>query len=142
MIGAILAKKAARDAFAAIDRHDLDALMRAWGAEPVFEFPGGSVIAGRFEGRERIRAWFERWWSRFPTTTLTLGSISVERIGALGGTNTIHVEWRLDETDREGRSFRIRGVTSLRALGGKVVHARDYVFDQDVIAAAWKGAAA
>jgi ketosteroid isomerase-like protein len=137
MIGAFLAKKAARDAFAAINRHDLDAFMAAWGDDPVFEFPKGSVLGGRHRGREQIRAWFARWWDRFPTTEFTIRSISVEDILALGGTNTIHVEWDLVERDRDGRTFEVSGITALRVRGGKVDEVRDYIFSPEVIAEAW-----
>jgi ketosteroid isomerase-like protein len=137
MIGAFLAKRAARHAFAAMNRHDLDTFMAAWGDDPVFHFPGGSVLGGHHQGRARIRAWFERWWDRFPTTVFTLRSVSVDHILALGGTNTIHVEWDLTETDRQGRTFQVSGVTALRARSGKVVDVTDYLFDPDVIAQAW-----
>ncbi len=142
MIGAFLAKGAARSAFAAMNRHDLDSFMAAWGDDPVFEFPGKSVLGGRYRGRSEIRAWFERWWERFPTTTFTLQSVSVDNVLAMGGTNTIHVEWLLDETDVEGRSFHLTGVTALRARNGKVDHVKDYIFDQDVIEGAWAGVGA
>lgn len=137
MIGAFLAMKAARDAFEAMNRHDLDAFMAAWGSNPTFEFPGGSVLGGTYQGRDQIRAWFQRWWDRFPTTTFTLRSVSVEDILAMSGNNTIHVEWELNETDREGRTIQVLGVTALQALGGKVEHVRDYIFNPEVIAEAW-----
>jgi ketosteroid isomerase-like protein len=137
MIGALMAKKAARDAFAAMNRHDLDAFMAAWGAQPVFEFPGESILGGRYEGRDQVRAWFQRWWDRFPSTTFELRSVSVDNIMAMGGTNTIHVEWDLTETDRKGRTVKVAGITALEARGGKVVHVRDYLFNPDVIAEAW-----
>ncbi len=137
MIGAILAKKAARDAFAAMNRHDLDAFMEAWGDDPVFEFPAGSVLGGRYRGKKNVRGWFERWWQRFPSTTFTLRSVSVDNIVAMTGTNTIHVEWDLSETDREGRNFHVSGVTALQARGGRVVHVRDYIFNPEVITEAW-----
>jgi ketosteroid isomerase-like protein len=139
MLGAFLAKKAARDAFAAMNRHDLDSFMAAWGEDPVFGFPGTSILGGHHRGRSEIQAWFQRWWDRFPTTTFALQAVSVDNILAMGGTNTIHVEWVLDETDRDGRSFHLTGVSSLRARGGKVVHVKDYIFDPDVIAEAWAG---
>ena len=53
------------------------------------------------------------------------------------GTNTIHVEWDLSETDREGRNFHVSGVTALQARGGRVVHVRDYIFNPEVITEAW-----
>lgn len=137
MIGAFLAKKAARDAFAAMNRHDIETFMSAWADDPVFEFPKGSVIGGRFRGREEVRGWFERWWDRFPVTEFTIRSISVDDILAMGGTNTIHVEWDLSETDRQGRSFQISGITALKARGGRVSEGRDYIFNPEVIAEAW-----
>lgn len=137
MIGAILAKKAARDAFAAMNRHDLDTFMAAWADDPVFEFPGGSVLGGVYQGREEIRRFFERWWDRFPDTEFSIRSISVDHILALGGTNTIHVEWDLTETDRQGRTVQVSGVTALHARGGKVDRVRDYIFNPEVIAEAW-----
>ena len=137
MIGAFLAKKAALDAFAAMNRHDLDRFMDAWGDDPELEFPGDSVLGGRYRGRGEIRDWFARWWDRFPQTEFTIRSISVEDILALGGTNTIHVEWDLRETDRAGRTFELSGVTALRARGGKVQSVRDYLLDPAVVAEAW-----
>ena len=136
MIGAVLAKKAARDAFAAMNRHDLDAFMGAWGDDPVFEFPKGSVLGGQHRGRKEVRAWFERWWDRFPSTTFTLRSVSVDNLFAVTGTNTIHMEWDQSETDRQDRSFQVSGVSALHARAGKVVHVRDYIFDPEVIAEA------
>jgi ketosteroid isomerase-like protein len=139
MIGAYLAKKAARDAFTALNHHDLDAFMAAWDEHAEFEFPGTSAPGGRFAGRGEIRAWFQTWWDRFPTTLFTIHSISVEHPMALGGNNTIHVEWELNETDQQGHHVHTAGVTALRARGGKVVHVRDYIFSPEVIAAAWSG---
>lgn len=137
MIGALLAKKAARNAFAAMNRHDLDTIMAAWSDHPVFEFPQGSVLGGRYEGKEAVRGFFERWWDRFPATNFTLRSVSVDHTLALTGTNTIHVEWELEEVDRQGRRVDVSGVTALHARGGKVDHVRDYIFNPEVIAAAW-----
>jgi ketosteroid isomerase-like protein len=139
MIGAHLAKNAARDAFTAMSRHDLDAFMAAWDEHAEFEFPGSAIPGGRYAGRGEIRAWFQAWWDRFPATVFTVRSISVEHPMALGGNNTVHVEWDLNETDQQGHHINVSGVTALRVRGGKVVHARDYVFNPQVVAAAWSG---
>lgn len=82
----------------------------------------------------------ERWWDHFPSTRFTLDAIAVHNILALGSTNCLLAEWRLDETDREGRRFRLSGVTRLRAERGRLVLVRDYIFDHDAVAEAWKGA--
>ncbi len=139
MIGAFLAKKAARDAFAAMNRHDLDSFMAAWSEDPVFDFPGTSVLGGHYRGQAGIRAWFERWWARFPSTTFTVHAVSVDNIMAVTGTNTIHVDWSLDEIDGNGRAFHLTGVTALHVRDGKVFYVKDFIFDQDVIAEAWAG---
>jgi ketosteroid isomerase-like protein len=138
MIGAFLAKRAARKAFAAMNRHDLEAFMSAWSEDAAFEFPGSSILAGRYQGKAAIRAWFSRWWNRFPRTVFTLQAVSVDDIMAFGGTNTVHVEWLLDEMDEQGRTFHLSGVSALHARAGKVVLVKDYIFEQDVIAEAWK----
>ena len=137
MIGALLAKKGARKTFAAMNRHDLDRVMDSFGEHPVFEFPAGSPLGGRREGREEVRAWFERWWDRFPETEFTIRSVSVENIFALGGTNTLHVEWDLRETDRAGNSLEVHGVTALDVGGGKVRTDRQYIFNPEAVAEAW-----
>jgi ketosteroid isomerase-like protein len=137
MIGAMMAKRASRGAFDALNRHDLDAFMKAWSDDAVFEFPGHSALSGRYEGPDEIRGWFARWWTRFPTTTFTLRSVSVDHPMALTGNNTIHVEWDLDETDDDGHTYHVTGITTLHAKGGKVDHVKDYIFDQDVIQEIW-----
>ncbi len=139
MIGALMARKFARGGFEAVNRHDLETLMDAWADDAVFEFPGNSIMSGRMQGKPAIRKWFERWWDRFPSTLFTLDAISVDNILALGATNRVLVEWRLEETDQEGRTFRLSGVTRLQAERGKLMRVRDYIFDQDVVAEAWKG---
>ncbi len=136
MLGAVLAKRAGRAAFAAINRRDVDTIVGMFKEDGVFEFPGQSAIAGRFVGRKAIREWFQHWFTEMqPRFTVT--SVSVEDIFALGATNTVHVEWELDEVNRAGEHFHLTGVTALHARGGKAVLVRDYIPDQDVLERAW-----
>jgi ketosteroid isomerase-like protein len=137
MLGAILAKREARKAFDALIRHDLDALMGAFHEDGVFEFPGETVLGGSFHGKQEIRGWFEHWWERMPVTRFTLRHVSVENIFALGGTNTVSVEWDLDERDTEGHSYSLTGITRLEVVGGKARHVKDYIFDQHVLEGIW-----
>jgi ketosteroid isomerase-like protein len=137
MLGAILAKREVRKGFDAINRHDLDTLMGMFDEGGVFEFPGDTVLAGRHDSPETIRAWFKRWFDRMPEIHFTLRHVSVENIFAMGATNVVHAEWDLDETDTDGNSYHVTGVTSFDIKGGKATLIKEYIFDQDVLSRIW-----
>ena len=137
MLGALLAKREVRKGFDALNRHDLDTLLAMFHHDGVFEFPSDTIVGGRYQGREAIRAWFERWYERLPESRFTLRHISVENIFALGATNVAHAEWEDEETDEEGRTYHMTGVTSFEVEGGKARLVKDYIFDQEVLAEIW-----
>ena len=136
MLGAVLARRAARSGFAALNRQDVGAVVDMFADDGVFEFPGHSAIAGRFAGKEAVRQWFTEWFGAMQVH-FTLKHISVEHIFALGASNTVHVEWELEEVNRAGQRFHLTGVTALHVRGGKAVLVRDYIPDQDVLERAW-----
>ena len=103
----------------------------------VVGFPTEPIMGGRHEGKDEIRAWFTRWFDRMPGIPFTLKRISVDNIFAMGPSNGIHVEWELDETDTDGNTFHITGVTAFNIEGGKATLVRDYIFDQDLITEIW-----
>lgn len=137
MLGAVLAKREITKGFAAIDRHDLDTVVGMFHEDGVFEFPGHTVLGGRFEGTEEIRAWFRHWFDEMPEIRFTLRHVSVDKIFALGATNAVHAEWDLDETDQEGRTYHLTGVTAFEVQRGKARRVKDYIFDQDLLASIW-----
>lgn len=137
MLGAVLAKREVRKGFDALNRHDLDSLTDMFHEDGVFEFPGNNIASGRYEGREAIRAWFERWYDRLPESRFTLRHVSVENIFALGASNVAHAEWDVEETDRDGTTHHMTGVTAFEVEGGKARFVKDYIFDQDVLAEIW-----
>lgn len=137
MLGAVLAKREVRKGFKAIDQHDLETLMDMFHDDAVFEFPGDTIAGGRYEGKEAIRAWFERWYERIPKSRFTLRHISVENIFALGASNVAHAEWNVEETDQDGNTYDLTGVTAFEVEGGKARFVKDYIFDQDVLAEIW-----
>ncbi len=137
MLGAVLAQREVRKTFSAINRQDVETLIAGWHEDGVFEFPGDTIMSGRFHGREAIRAWFERWFSNIPVIRFTLRHVSVENIFAFSGTNVLHVEWDVEETDREGHVYHMTGVTAFDIVGGKARMVKDYIFDQDVLASIW-----
>jgi ketosteroid isomerase-like protein len=137
MPGAVLAKREVRKGFDAINRHDLDTVMGMFSEDGVFEFPGDTVLAGRHDNPEAIRAWFKRWFDGMPEIHFTLRHVSVENIFAMGATNVVHAEWDVDETDMEGNSYHVTGVAAFDIKGGKVRLVKDYIFDQDVLSRIW-----
>mgnify|MGYP001825080865 FL=1 len=100
----------------------------------VFEFQGETVKSGRFEGRRAIREWFANWFETMPVTRFTVRHVSVENIFALSNSNVVHVEWDLEEADPAGNRYRLTGVTAFVIKGGKARSAKDYIFDQPLLA--------
>ena len=56
---------------------------------------------------------------------------------AISGSHRQYVEWDLDEADRDGERHHISGVTTFVVDSGKTRHAKDYIFDQPVLASIW-----
>ncbi len=137
MLGAVLAKREVRKGFDAINRRDLDALLNMFADDGAFEFPTDTVLGGRHQGSEAIRAWFEYWFDRLPEIHFTVRHVSVDNIFAMGATNTVHAEWDLEVTNTEGNSYHLSGVTAFHVEGGKAKLVKDYIFDQDVLSAIW-----
>lgn len=137
MIGAVLARRATRATFEAMNRKDLATFAQGLADDAVFEFPGKSRVSGRFEGKPRIVEWFRTWWEQVDSLRFTLRHVAVENIWAIGGTNALTAEWELVERDRDGRSYRLQGVTAIEVKGGKLVRARDYIFDPDPLVEVW-----
>ena len=143
MIGAVLAKRAASQGYVTLTRQDLDAIAESFHEDAVWEYPGETVLGGRIVGRAAIREWFGTYFDLMPETRFTVRHAAVENIFALGLTNSTYVEYELDQVDRSGKRYHVTGVTAFHVAGGKIRHAKDYIFDQDVEATAYppKGAA-
>jgi ketosteroid isomerase-like protein len=137
MIGAVLAKRATRSAFATLNQKDLDGVMRAWADDGVFEFPGRLPVSGKYEGKQAIESFFRTWFDKMATIRFSVKHVAVERIFALGATNAVTAEWDVVETDQQGRTYHVSGVTVLQARGGKLVRVRDYIFDLAPLEEAW-----
>ena len=137
MIGAVMTKRAVAQSYDAISRQDLDALQGMFHEDAVLEFPGDTVMSGRFEGWEAIRGWFDRWFKMSPETRFTPRHVLVENIFALGASNVVHVEWDLDEVTRQGDHNHLTGVTTFGIDGGKGRQVVIYIYDPSVLASMW-----
>ena len=140
MIGAIIAKKKARSGFDSLSRHDLDKFLADWADDAMFICPGNLSVSGEINGKEAIREWFMKYIDQFPISSFNLKNVFVENIFALGGTNTIAVEWDVKLNNRDGEEFDNSGVTIISLKGGKAVLVRDYISDLEVTRKAWGAA--
>jgi uncharacterized protein (TIGR02246 family) len=129
MIGALVARKALAGAFDALNHHDLQKFMAAWRDDGVFVYPGDIPESGIFEGRKAVEGWFQRFLEQFPTIQFDVRDICVRNLSDLLGTNVAVVHWNIRLVNRERREGQNSGVTVIRIERGKVVHAKDFIFD-------------
>lgn len=115
----------------------MDAHNAEWADDATFVYPGNLSVSGEFQGKEAIREWFQKFVDQFPLTSFTVKNSCVQNILALGGTNTLAVEWDIKLSNRDGQEFENSGVTTISLKGRKAVLVRDYIFDLEVAKRAW-----
>lgn len=119
--------------FEAMDRMDVEAVMRPWADDGVFEFPGHSALSGRMEGKPAIEAFMRALFERLDTWHFTVRHVALANPLALAYSNTIFVEWEVDERSRTGVVAHNAGVSVFTYRHGKLVAARDYIFDTSTV---------
>ena len=129
MIGAIIARRAIRDAFSALDQHNLSRFMSAWKDDGVFIYPGDISASGSFEGKSAVEGWFRNFFDQFPKIHFDIQDICVKSIFAVTGNNVVSVHWNIELTNRAGRKGLNSGVTVINIVGGKVSRVKDFIFD-------------
>jgi ketosteroid isomerase-like protein len=129
MIGAIIARKAIKSAFDALNRHDLSGFMSGWREDGVFIYPGDILEGGSFNGKMAVESWFRGFFEQYPKIHFSIHDICVKNIFAFSGTNTISVHWNVYLTNRNGREGQNSGVTVINIVGGRVIHVKDFIFD-------------
>lgn len=129
MVGALLAKRAVANAFKAMNRHDLHAFMSGWREDGAFVYPGALPASGTFQGKTAVESWFQDFFAQFASIEFAVHDICVRNIFDLAGTNVIAAHWTLDVTNRNGLAGQASGVTVVRIRGGKVLQAKDFIFD-------------
>jgi len=129
MIGALVAKRALAGAFGALNRHELAQFMAAWRAGAVFVYPGDIPESGTFMGIAAIEGWFRRFFEQFPTIEFDVRDVCVRNLFDMVGTNVVVVHWIVRLVNRDGREGFNAGVTVITLDRGKVIAAKDYIFD-------------
>jgi ketosteroid isomerase-like protein len=125
MIGALIAKKRARDQFAARSRGDIDQFLAGWADDATLTFPGDPPWGGTHRGKAAIRQWFEQFYDRFPEANFQATNIFVSNPLALTANNEVAVEWTAKMSDRAEPD---QGVVVVKIRNGKAVNLTEYFF--------------
>ena len=104
----------------AFGRHDVDGVMKAMTDDCVFENTCPAPDGERYEGRENVRGFWERFFRSSPTAVF-----ETEEVFAAGDRSV--VRWLYRWVDESGMPGHIRGVDVFRVRGGKVAEKLSYV---------------
>ena len=137
MIGAIIAKKKMRSAFASLNRRDLPAFLANVAEDSTYVVAGNISVSGTIKGKKNIEEWWKKFMEQFPKANFTLKNVCVQNIFALGGTNVAAAEWDVVLTNREGADFQENGVTVVTIKKGRIVLASVYKLDTEIMRRAW-----
>jgi ketosteroid isomerase-like protein len=128
MIGSLLAKQRVPAWFDAMNRHDLDALLKDYAEDAILVYPGDvDGVSGTFAGKATLRDWYQRYFDQFPFVYQTVKTIAVSNIFDLIGTNVIAVEWEAEVKNRDGLQVKNNGVSIIKSRLGKATHITVYM---------------
>jgi ketosteroid isomerase-like protein len=104
---------------AAINRHDIDAVMNAMTDDCVFENTNPPPDGGRFVGADAVKAFWQKFFDSNPDAVF-----EAEEIFATG--DRCVVRWVYRKT-KDGKPWHLRGVDVFRIRNGKVAEKLAYV---------------
>lgn len=131
MLGAILAKRAVRQAFGVLNSRNAEKAVAGLADMAVMTYPGNSALSGTYEGREAIRERMVRWFGMKDHVDFQLHHVAVENVASMGPSNNVIVEWTLGTKTASGDPIAMEGVTRFTVQRGKVVDIKDYLYDPD-----------
>lgn len=138
MIGAIMVKRTIPAAFEALNRHDLEAFMEGWTEDGIFVYPGNVSASGKWEGKQAIQEWFQRFFEQFPSIRFRLNHVAIENQFDFTGNNTACVHWDVELINKHGYEAQNSGVTVVTIRGREVVAALDFIFNTgEIFRRAW-----
>ena len=127
MIGALVAKRAIKSAFEALNEGNLDKFTKAWSKDFIFIYPGRVKAGGKFTGSVDARSWFENFIMQFPQRKFTINRVGVTNMFDMAGNNTIFAELNVELTNKSGYNCSNSGISMIRLKKGKVVSAEDFL---------------
>ena len=129
MIAVLIAKRKALKAFDAINKRDIETMLKDWSEDSFLVYPGDiEGISGTYEGLNAIRYFYKRDFEQFPVLKITPQQVAATKLFDLIGNNTMTIEWTAEATNREGYEIQNQGITVMKIQGGKAVHVRQYIF--------------
>ncbi len=131
-----------RGTYDAMERKDLDGVMKDFAEDAVFEYPGHTIVSGRHEGKAAIRAFFARLFDVMGSLHFTISHAAMSNPVGFTFSNVVYVAWVNEPATRGGRRGRVEGITAAHFHGGKVAYVRDYIFDVHGLDEFWKAAIA
>ena len=137
MLGALIAKHKVRSAFTYFNDRNMEKFLSLWDDNAIFIYPGNVSVSGTNKGKSTVSAWFNNLMDAGPSVHFSIKSICVDNIFDLIGTNVITVEWDNSVTNRKGINILVSGVSVIRIKKGRIVNARDYIFDPEKLPIAW-----
>ena len=129
MIGTLIARKALRKAFQAVNNHDLDAFMSGWSDDGVLIYPGEFWGSGTFNGKSALTERYRKFFAQYPKISFDIQQIAAKKIFAFTGNNVIMVHWNVYLANKAGREGQNSGVSVITLKNGKAVQVKDFVFD-------------
>lgn len=114
------AEQVARSVFAALDRHDLEAMVALYNPEVVEDIVASTVL----RGREEVRAYFGALLAAVPDITATITRV------VSGGGREVAVEWRMaghfsggpfEGIEPTGKHVEVRGFDLFEVENGQIV---------------------
>lgn len=123
--------------YEALNRRDLRAIVSMFADDAVFEFPGSTPMSGRFEGKPAIEAWWRRWVDRYAYVHFTVKHVAIGNPLRLNVSNSLFVAWNTEVRTVDGIAASTIGVSYSEIRRGKVVFARDYLFDPTLLEDIW-----
>ena len=70
MIGAIIARKAVKSGFDALNERNIDKFMKAWAGDCEWVYPGNISVSGTFKGKDNVRKWFQHFQDQFAAAVI------------------------------------------------------------------------
>ncbi len=104
MIGSWIIRRSLRAGFAFFAQHDVKNMLKGWTENGVFIYPGTTVLAGKFEGKKAVEAWFRTYMDYFPRIDFTIKNIFLQNSFGLFSC-VAGVEWDVAITNKQGRTI-------------------------------------
>jgi ketosteroid isomerase-like protein len=140
MIGAMMLRMAMNSGTGEMNSRDVNRLLKNWTEDAVLIYPGNMPFSGEIKGKPMLRAFFEIYYDQFPTMNFERENAFISNLGALGLTNVVAMEVKVNYTNKFGKAFENSVMSCLKIKRGKVWYDKDYYHDVDLLEEAWEGA--